>query len=686
MAIKFLNTVQANTVNIGAGVELKESPHRADLLQITSATSTWAGIQLRNSSNEGRWSLMTDGSLFGIYDDENDEWGLLINENQAVSLRYNNTTRLETKNDGARTWGNHVATGGFLVPYAGGQKKPMINLEGATNYGLWHTEGSNDIFSFDFGGVSKHQFFQTGNAVFAGQVQAASLDINGVGDFSGKVDFQGTAAIEGGSGYGVFKGYTTNDNHFIAVRGIVANTSTLSITGGHQTTFVEHADSTSEGWYFKSKTTGAYREIARIDGTNQMFLGGNKVWNAGNDGAGSGLDADLLDGKDHTNFGATLATYGTTAGASGRIRCTAPFNTNSGHMFQVTVSIYSSYTVHNYVVSGYMYSSTNNWYVPKVVYSGTGTPDIKVGRDSNGKAYISIANGAYTGVRVHNMTQGYYTSVADTYDPWTITIDAALPNVISPSIYTTWTSGNDGAGSGLDADLLDGQQGSYYAAASSLGNYLPVNNPTFTGTLTGPKLSIQNQINTTSANLEINYENGDGTTTNFKDLYIRDGKNSTIASFNGSSKSTTLQGNLSVGGNSFLGNSNGDYVHVNDKLFVGATDSGNAEFWFGEGTTGDVNYGARWYWDSGYTHNWYTVNNSSETLMMSYATNDTSKVNWYRDIDIQDNDILIDSSHGFVNSGAWTRNSTPHGYIDFGPANTSHAHIYTDRPNFYFNK
>jgi hypothetical protein len=555
------------------------------------------------------------------------------------------------------------SAGGFLVPYAAATKKPMINLAGATTYGLWHTEGSNDIFSFDFGGVSKHQFFQTGNAVFAGEVQAASLDINGAGDFSGKVDFQGTAAIEGGSGYGVFKGYTTNDNHFIAVRGIVANTATLSITGGHQTTFVEHADSTSEGWYFKSKTTGAYREIARIDGTNQMFLGGNKVWNAGNDGAGSGLDADLLDGinstsflrsdavdtasqrivfsanatnnwdtiatgsgnqgsieiyntgggndafmafhtggdyalyfgldadtnqlsvggwsmgankykiwhagndgsgsgldadlldgyhastsrasantipirdgngylnlgwinttsgnttstisdvyvntndgyirkatkshfrsqltdgvylpiagtaadsnlldgKDHTNFGATLATYGTTAGSSGRIRITAPFNTNSSHMFQVTVSIYSGYTIHTYVVGGYMYSSINNWYLPKVVYSGTGTPDIKVGRDSNGKAYISIANGNYTGVRVHNMTRGYQTSVADTYDPWTITIDAALPNVLSPDIYTTWTSGNDGAGSGLDADLLDGQQGSYYAPASG-GNYWP---------------------------------------------------------------------------------------------------------------------------------------------------------------------------------------------------------------------
>ena len=40
---------------------------------------------------------------------------------------------------------------------------------------------------------------------------------------------------------------------------------------------------------------------------------------------------------------------------------------------------------------------------------------------------------------------------------------------------TVWHSGNDGSGSGLDADLLDGQHGSYYA---------PINNPTFTGTVT----------------------------------------------------------------------------------------------------------------------------------------------------------------------------------------------------------
>ena len=37
--------------------------------------------------------------------------------------------------------------------------------------------------------------------------------------------------------------------------------------------------------------------------------------------------------------------------------------------------------------------------------------------------------------------------------------------------------------------------------------------------------------------------------------------------------------------------------------------------------------------------------------------------------------------------GSWGfRSRTNSGYIQFGPANTSHAHIYTDRSNFYFNK
>ena len=75
---------------------------------------------------------------------------------------------------------------------------------------------------------------------------------------------------------------------------------------------------------------------------------------------------------------------------------------------------------------------------------------------------------------------------------------------------------------------------------------------TYNGTtIFATKLSVQNQINTNSANLEINYANGDGSTTNFKNFDIRNGKNAIIASFNGASKLTTLQGDLSVNGDDF---------------------------------------------------------------------------------------------------------------------------------------
>ena len=56
---------------------------------------------------------------------------------------------------------------------------------------------------------------------------------------------------------------------------------------------------------------------------------------------------------------------------------------------------------------------------------------------------------------------------------------------------------------------------------------------------------------------------------------------------------------------------------------------------------------------------------------------------------------VADDSHNHVwgnidgaSANGWggLRNSTAHGYIDLGPANTTWAHIYTDRPNFYFNK
>jgi hypothetical protein len=65
-----------------------------------------------------------------------------------------------------------------------------------------------------------------------------------------------------------------------------------------------------------------------------------------------------------------------------------------------------------------------------------------------------------------NTIQG---DTALTFDTTTDTLSVASNEV--------WHAGNDGAGSTLDADLLDGQQGSFYA---------PIGSPTFTGTPTAP--------------------------------------------------------------------------------------------------------------------------------------------------------------------------------------------------------
>lgn len=88
-----------------------------------------------------------------------------------------------------------------------------------------------------------------------------------------------------------------------------------------------------------------------------------------------------------------------------------------------------------------------------------------------------------------------------------------------PNLTPYFTLSNDGANSGLDADLLDGQEGSYYTNASNLG----------TGTIPSARLSGTYNINisgsASSANFGIDALN---------DVTITTAANGQILSYNGS--------------------------------------------------------------------------------------------------------------------------------------------------------
>jgi hypothetical protein len=146
-------------------------------------------------------------------------------------------------------------------------------------------------------------------------------------------------------------------------------------------------------------------------------VGSNAVWHAGNDGAGSGLDADLLDGRDSSLF---MNLYGTQA-----ITC------SSQKQFE-------SYTVG----SG------------GAVWTEAGSINgLEVYSDNGREAVMSFHR--------HNVFAGYFGLGTDNnlrYGGWSY----------GSVCYKLWSDGNDGAGSGMDADMLDG-----YHAGSFLMSEVP---------------------------------------------------------------------------------------------------------------------------------------------------------------------------------------------------------------------
>jgi hypothetical protein len=82
------------------------------------------------------------------------------------------------------------------------------------------------------------------------------------------------------------------------------------------------------------------------------------------------------------------------------------------------------------------------------------------------------------------------------------------------------------------------------------------------------------------------------------------------------------------------------------------------------------------------------LNNYSGQPVYSTTIYDLNNTAYFLDPNSRSRLSSIDYGDGgyYFAGGDWGwRHNTPYGWIQFGPANSGHAHIYTDRSNFYFN-
>jgi len=276
----------SNSLDIGSEVVLTESTDRADLLLIKSTTGTWGGIQISNSSNEGLWSFMTDGATGGIYDDQNNKWHLQFIENSETRLYHNGAEKLNTDSGGVTITGNIVVSG--------------------TVDGRDVASDGTKLDGIESGATADQTAAEILTAIKTVDGSGSGLDADLLDGIS-SASFLRSDADDAITNTGVEISFYSND--------------VLETSSGDQATLEVYQDTAGADAFMQFHIGGDYAAYFGLKGDiNDFAVGGwsmgatyYRVWHAGNDGSGSGLDADLLDGLQSS----TSATASTIAARNG---------------------------------------------------------------------------------------------------------------------------------------------------------------------------------------------------------------------------------------------------------------------------------------------------------------------------------------------------------------------------------
>jgi len=278
---------------------------------------------------------------------------------------------------------------------------------------------------WNYGGV---RFYN--NNVGAG----GEIEIFSVGDGDNKVRFKDNAVFQAGTD----ELWIGNYNQNTATRASIGVSSNL------------HIDSSTDGAMYLNN----YAQSRPI-----YMQGPNIAWHAGNDGSGSGLDADLLDG------------------------------------YQGAALDHKSYNTSNYLGAGYTSGGLEK---PNVFGSGRlrlqmlrGSSGVNTGSPDTWNDVLWMSS--YTGADVKTSNALVFGKTGNSLGFIQSNWDATSWG----TYYKIFHAGNDGSGSGLDADLLDGVQGSSYARSDAsdthTGTHTFYNTAGSSFTAPGNHLQVQQQ-------------------------------------------------------------------------------------------------------------------------------------------------------------------------------------------------
>ena len=219
-------------------------------------------------------------------------------------------------------------------------------------------------------------------------------------------------------------------------------------------------------------TSGSYNLSGVV--THNAGLVGNKLWGISNDGSGSGLDADLLDGQQGSYYApaSSIPTVGNgtlTINTSGSASGGGSFTANQSGNTTITISATDTTANQTITLSGPVTGSgttgisTANPYQTSVNFATTGGPSSAMEyQQLSGvtDTKISPSGDWYNSIRMgHGHPYTYYSN----------TIAVKMTGSGSGNLFTQtiaggsangwkkhWSDSNDGSGSGLDADTVDG--------------------------------------------------------------------------------------------------------------------------------------------------------------------------------------------------------------------------------------